>query len=410
VRERIQATWREYAELERRIWVMAGVRAVNTMGLSLAMAFLAVYLVDERGNSARLYGAIMLAANLVQSLTQGYAGELSDRFGRVRLMVRALGSRAVVMAGLGALIWIDAPLWALVPTMVVNATLRGFFEPVAYALVADVAPPAGRVAAYGLQRMGTNLGWAIGPAAGGLLAEVIPYGGVFFVAGAVLVWAALATGRVADPGHFAEPGADQVTVSLREALGEALRRADTTLLLVSTFLFALLHTQLFSTLSIYAVGGLDLSHAELGGVYAANGAAVLLFQVPAVALIARIGGSRALVLGALLYVAAFVAIGSALGPLTLAAAVLLLTAGEVICAPAQQAAAAELGDPRRMGRAFGLMGFAQMLGVAFAPLAGGTLYDHFRDRPHLMWGIPAGGAVVLAVSYTALGAVMARER
>ncbi|HTM20792.1 MAG TPA: MFS transporter, partial [Kofleriaceae bacterium] len=216
MRNRVRATWAEYAGLERRIWIMAGVRAVNTMGLSLAMAFLAVYVVDDRGFSGRLYGLIMLAANLCQALAQGWAGELSDAFGRIRMMVRALASRVLIMAMLGALVLADAPLWALVPVMVLNGLLRGFFEPVAYALVADVAPADRRVTAYGLQRMGVNLGWAIGPATGGLLAEVVPYGVVFFVAGAVLVWAVFATARVRDPGHRPAPG--EVSVSLRQAL------------------------------------------------------------------------------------------------------------------------------------------------------------------------------------------------
>src|SRR5688572_1301718 len=87
LRTRIRDTWREYAELERRIWVLAGVRAVNTMGLSLAMAFLAVYFVEDRGFAGQTYGLIMLGANLLQALAQGWAGELSDRFGRIRMMV-----------------------------------------------------------------------------------------------------------------------------------------------------------------------------------------------------------------------------------------------------------------------------------------------------------------------------------
>lgn len=115
----LRDTWRGYAQLDRRIWSIAGVRTINTMGLSLAMAFVAIYLVNERGTTAQLYGLMFLVANL----------------GR-----------------------------AIACTLVVSFTLRGCFEPVAYALVADVAKPQDRVLAFGLQRMGTNLGWAIGPA------------------------------------------------------------------------------------------------------------------------------------------------------------------------------------------------------------------------------------------------------
>jgi len=404
-------TWRGYARLDRRIWSIAGVRTINTMGLSLAMAFMAIYLVNERGASAKLYGLIYLVANIGQSWAQGYAGELSDRLGRRRVMSSALLIRSVVIVLLGVEVLHGAPIWILACTLVMSATLRGCFEPVAYALVADVAAPEDRVLAFGLQRMGTNLGWAVGPAAGGLLATVIPYGTVFFCAAGALVLAGLATSRIADPAHLLKDDDDeQVKVSMRDALGEALGRVDYTLFLVCAFLITLAHVQLFSTMSIFATSELDLSAADLGMVFMVNGLAVLAFQIPAVALIGRIGTNRAVILGSSLYVVAFLAIGAASGFPSLALAIFILTLGEVILAPAHQTVGASLGDPKRMGRAFGLIGTAQMLGVAVAPLAGGLLYDHLRHRPLLMWGILAAAAGLMVFMYTLFVAANKRYR
>ena len=63
----------------------------------------------------------------------------------------------------------------------------------AYALVADVVTPEQRISAFGMQRMGTNLGWAIGPALGGVLTLVMPYGAVFFIAAVGILLAAFLT-------------------------------------------------------------------------------------------------------------------------------------------------------------------------------------------------------------------------
>ena len=49
---------------------MAFARAVNTMGLSLVMSFLGIYVVETRGYPAWLYGVICLVANLGQSLVE----------------------------------------------------------------------------------------------------------------------------------------------------------------------------------------------------------------------------------------------------------------------------------------------------------------------------------------------------
>jgi MFS family permease len=82
--------------------------------------------------------------------------------------------------------------------------------------------------------------------------------------------------------------------------------------------------------------------------------------------------------------------------------VLVLTLGEVLVAPAHQAAAAEIGDPARMGRAFGLLGMTQTLGFAVAPLAGGILFDALHHRPLVMWGAVAASALVMAAAYRRL--------
>src|SRR3982751_55884 len=138
---------------------MAFARAVNTMGLSLVMTFLGIYVVETRGYPAWSYGLIALAANLGQSATNAWAGNLSDRIGRKPLITTALFVRSAFVAVLRTQVLFDAPLWTLAANVVVTSTLRGCFEPVAYALVADVATDDQRVAAFGIQRMGTNLGW-----------------------------------------------------------------------------------------------------------------------------------------------------------------------------------------------------------------------------------------------------------
>jgi MFS family permease len=91
--------------------------------------------------------------------------------------------------------------------------------------------------------------------------------------------------------------------------------------------------------------------------------------------------------------------GAAGGAWTLGAAVLVLTIGEVVVTPAQQATVAELGDPSRLGRAFGVFGTMQMLGVAVAPVLGGLAFDHLRHRPLLMWACLAALPALLTAGY-----------
>lgn len=376
-----RGSWRE---LDRRVWQLAFARAVNTMGLSLVMSFLGIYIVETRGYAAWIYGVIALGANLGQSLTSAWAGNLSDRIGRKPLITTALFVRAFFIALLGTQIALDAPLWSLALNMMITSALRGCFEPVAYALVADVVADDQRIAAFGLQRMGTNLGWTVGPALGGLLTLVMSYGYVFYFAAFGMIVAGFVALRVEDPvTRNSRPPAksDDLWTALREAARDARMR----LLLAGTFLAALIGTQMFSTLAIYMTDELHLTKADVGLLYMLNGAGVLALQVPALGLIHRFGIARTLPLSSILDAIAFSMIGAATGFLGAAAAMVAITAAEVVFNPAHQTAIAEAADPARRGRAYGVVAFVQMVGIALAPLFGGVLFDTIGDHHLAMW-------------------------
>src|SRR5689334_15190596 len=98
---RLASRWQSWRELDSRVWRIAFARSINTMGLSLVMSFLGIYIVETRGYPAWLYGIIMLIANVGQSLSSAWAGNLSDRIGRRPLITTSLFLRSVVIAALG---------------------------------------------------------------------------------------------------------------------------------------------------------------------------------------------------------------------------------------------------------------------------------------------------------------------
>src|SRR5438067_11977325 len=97
--------------------------------------------------------------------------------------------------------------------------------------------------------MGTNVGWAVGPALGGVLTLWLPYGTIFYIAAAGMIAAAVLVSRLEDPVRRRPPSTDDgaVLALVRAGLAHPLLR----LLLAGTFLAALLETQLFSTFAIY---------------------------------------------------------------------------------------------------------------------------------------------------------------
>ena len=113
-----------FTALDRRIWLLALARCINTMGFSLVMPFMAMHLVEDRGATGALYGAIYLVGGLVAALGQGISGELSDRIGRRKVMVSGLAARAVNLAALGFAVLESSPIWVIVSRRMVGMTKK----------------------------------------------------------------------------------------------------------------------------------------------------------------------------------------------------------------------------------------------------------------------------------------------
>jgi len=76
-----------------------------------------------------------------------------------------------------------------------------------------------------------------------------------------------------------------------------------------------------------------------------------------------------------------------------------MTAGEVLLTPAVLDMTALLGDPERMGRAFGWFGFVRGLGYSIGPVLGGLAFDYYQQRPYVMWSLIAGVVVAATVGF-----------
>jgi len=389
-----------YRVLDRRIFILAAARAVNTMGFSIVMPFMAMYLVEKRGASGATYGFIYFLSGLCAAIGNALAGEVSDRLGRRPVMLTALFLRATNMIGLAFAVLHEQPVVVLGLLIVMNGILRALFDPVASAAVTELCPVANRTAAFGLQRIGVNLGWALGPAIGGTLAATLSYGTLFFAAAGGTVIAALAVARVEDLDRpVVHAPIENLSITALRDSWQKNHAFFTYLALV--FAGSIMTVQLFSTLSVFSKTELLLSERDIGLIYTVNGILVVVLQIPAVRFIDEGGLGRALVLGPLLYTVAFIGIGFSSSFTSVALCVAVLTAGEVVFAPALSDMAAHLGDPKRLGRAFGLFGLMQQLGLSMGPLVGGTLYDHFRHLHIAMWGTIAAGMAAIGVGYAA---------
>jgi MFS family permease len=341
-----------------------------------------------------LVGTIILAAGLCSAISQALGGVLSDRFGRRPILLIGALVSVFSFSGLAALIGISAPVWAIAVVYIVGRSILTTTRPVISAMVADFTSKERLTEAYGILRIGANMGWAAGPAIGGYLATFLPYGWLFGIAPLTCGIAFLII------FFFIRESSQRTSkgVGFRSMLTVANDRNFLVFVVISILLFIAMG-QMVSTLSIFTVEILDFSAAQFGLLLALNGLIVVCFQYPMTLALRRVAKFRALILGSLLYVFGYLSLGwiTQFGWALVAMAV--ITGGEIIHAPVSLSVIGELSPEDKRGRYMGLFGLSQTIGIAVGPLIGGVLIDAFPFNPELVWAPIALIAFIAAVGY-----------
>jgi len=370
---------------------LAAAWAINSLAYSIVYPFIPIYLHQERGFPMSEVGIIFPLMGLAVILSPSLSGWMADRIGRHFMMQFGQISRAAVFFILAVMAMFQSPLWLFAVMLMVNAAAGTFFGVGADAYLTDITSLAERPAIYGRIRIGTNIGWALGPMLGAFLART-PFSLLFALTAILCLVGALHT-----------------KINCREAVREHDEHATTTApgifrdyqllkLLACSFLLFLLTSQLYSIMSVYATGVIGVSRNALGMVYSVNGFAVIFCQIPVVRIMDKlnIGQTRRLVGGAVFYALGYVSLAFCSNGWQLALAVFTLTLGEVIVMPSLYVSISGLAPRSGIGRYMAALGFTRGVGYAVGPWVGSLAFDKYQGQPLMLWGLLSLFAVFAA--------------
>lgn len=163
------------------VWVLGFVSLLMDVSSEMIHSLLPLFLVGALGASALVVGVIEGVAEATALIVRVFSGALSDYLGRRKGL-------AVIGYGLGAL---SKPLFAIAPSMgfvltarVLDRIGKGIRGAPRDALVADLAPPEVRGAAFGLRQSLDTVGAFLGPllAVGLMILWANDFRAVFWVA------------------------------------------------------------------------------------------------------------------------------------------------------------------------------------------------------------------------------------
>ncbi|WP_342512756.1 MFS transporter [Sporosarcina sp. FSL K6-1522] len=215
-------------------------------GIGLIIPIMPEYLATF-GVAGQALGFMIAIFSLAQFIFSPFAGELSDKHGRKKIIVVGL-----IIFGLSQLAFgLSTELWMLYLARFFAGFGSAFIVPPMMAFVADITSLENRGRGMGLLGASMSLGFMIGPGIGGFLSKISLEFPFYFATGAALFAALLSIFILPNPKPVtAEKSADRK----RENLFQQLKRSTKTpyfIVLIVMFVFSFGLANFQSTIALY---------------------------------------------------------------------------------------------------------------------------------------------------------------
>ncbi|TXI63415.1 MAG: MFS transporter [Flavobacterium sp.] len=264
----------------REIWILTLITFINRAG-TMVLPFLSKYLKEDLHFSYSQVGWIMVSFGCGSILGSWLGGKLSDKIGFYKIMIFSLLTSGFAFFGLQFVKSFEGLLIAMFLIM----TVADMFRPAMFVSLGAYAKPENRTRALTLVRLAINLGFAAGPALGGLLIMSVGYKGLFWVDGtscilAILIfWIKVKEKKKSKYTDKEHPG---------EVLTHSVFK-DTPfwIFLIGTLITGILFFQLFTTIPLYHKEQFNLSEFQTGLLLTLNGILVFFLEMPIVSYIEK---------------------------------------------------------------------------------------------------------------------------
>lgn len=373
----------------RGVWAIGFVSMFMDVSSEMIHSLLPVFLTGTLGASVALVGLIEGIAESTASITKLFSGWLSDRLGKRKLL-------AVIGYGLGAL---SKPIFfvAATPLAVFGARFadrigKGIRGAPRDALVADIAPPAIRGAAFGLRQSLDTVGAFIGPLVAMLL-MVLLAGDIRAVFAWAIIPAAIAVALlvvgVKEPNTSGQLRSARLPIRWHDV--GAMGRPYWSLVGLSVVFTMARFSEAFLVLRAQQVG---LSAALVPVVMVVMNVMYAIVSAPAGSLSDRMDRRAILAVGLCFLVAADGVLALTAGITGVLVGVALWGLHMGLSQGLLAAMVADAAPPNLRGTAFGIFNLAGGVTLLFASVLAGVLWTEQGSRATFLAG---GGFAILAL-------------
>jgi len=368
-----------YSPLIRRLLICSLTIVVSR---AITSPLLTLFVSDKLGLNQQDVGLLLGIAVFIATLLSLYGGYIIDRFEKRRLLVLSMASSAV---GLVLLTFADN-LYLTTLTLIVTETASALFLIGSKAILSDNLPVGQRAKAFSLSYTLTNIGYAVGPMIGVLIAGVFA-SAPFLIAAAIAFFSMfLMTGIPAGPARAPATAQAQSFLKTLSTL-----KNDRTLIMFTAgcLLSTVVHGRFTFYLSQYLLATSDAKHTMdvMAALLACNAISVILLQYQVGRFLKREQLRQWIVAGTGLFILGLIGFSLADNLVSWCVAMFIFTLGEVIIYPAEFLFVDTLAPEALRGSYYGAQNLAA-LGGALSPVICGFMLMH-TPAPTMFYALSA---------------------
>ncbi len=353
--------------------------AVDVLGMTLVLPFLPYY-AEHLGASPLTVGLLLSSFAVSQFIASPILGRISDQVGRRPTLIF---SQIGTFAGFIVLALANS-LWLIFISRIIDGLTAGNLS-IAQAYITDVTKPEERTKAFGLIGIAFGIGFLIGPALSGFLAQ-FGYHWPAYVAAGLSFTSILCTWYFLPevPRHAgAEGSLGRISAITQYFVRKAPRKA-----LTEFGAFAFSFSILISGMALYLERQFRFTATETGYLFAFSGVIGTIVQGGLIGILAtKLGESKLALIGFVCMAAAYSVLGEIHTIPLLLTSVAVAGFGSAVVRPSLTSLVTRSVGKHEQGAVLGVSQSLTSVSQIFGPLLAGALIEH----NHLsLYGLAAG--------------------